>query len=197
MTMAGPAIAKEMVNDYLKEDFPERLIAYRNVWNLDDYLLPDPVDYFTYEPLAMDHWPTIITVVISTQSMTRQDYDFGMNPEYRVRYNMRTYLWVRGDSNQIATEMRDRLSTVMRSAFLDYPCLRAATNGHLFVEEGSLREEFSDVTLLKGDRALAGSYVAYDMFMDEVIVRKSTGDVSGFSTEVKNVSIDNGAFDPW
>jgi hypothetical protein len=43
------------------------------------------------------------------------------------------------------------------------------------IDETSMREEFSDLTLLKGDRMLAGSYIAYNIQMDEIVSRKSLG----------------------
>ena len=93
---------------------------------------------------------------------------------------MRTYVWVRAEGSQECTEMRDRLTTVVRSALLDYPCLKATDPNDFFrimIDESSMREEFSDLTLLKGDRMLAGSYVAYNIQMDEIVSRKSLGTV--------------------
>ena len=62
--MYGAHFAKEYVTTFLKSDIPTRIVRYRNGWNLDDISLPDPVEYFSYEPLALDSWPTIITVAI-------------------------------------------------------------------------------------------------------------------------------------
>ena len=76
---------------------------------------------------------------------------------------------------ELATLMRDRLTTVVRSALLDYPCLKAVDPRQTFqarIDEGTLREEYSDLTLLKGDRVLAGSYLAYDLTIKD---RKSVG----------------------
>ncbi len=69
--MYGPQFAKQFVNDYLSIEMPKRLIRYRNAWNLSTSELPDIEDIFAFEPLAMDKWPTIITVAISTKSLVR------------------------------------------------------------------------------------------------------------------------------
>ncbi len=55
--MNGSHFAKQFVTDYLKQDMPIRLIRYRNGWNLDSTALPDPQQYISYEPLAIDEWP--------------------------------------------------------------------------------------------------------------------------------------------
>ncbi len=66
--MQGPRVAKEFVTSYLQADLPSRLQLYRNAWNLDDELLPEPVKYLDYEPVAIDAWPSIHTIVTSTKT---------------------------------------------------------------------------------------------------------------------------------
>ena len=177
--MHGAQFAKQYINNYLTLDIPTRLIDYRNGWNLSSTDLPTPEEFITHEPLALDSWPTIITIAISTNRRERIGYG-NADPLYRVEYQMRTYVWVRTEGSQECTEMRDRLTTVVRSALLDYPCLKATDPNDFFrimIDESSMREEFSDLTLLKGDRMLAGSYVAYNIQMDEIVSRKSLGTV--------------------
>jgi hypothetical protein len=175
--MYGPQFAKRFVTDYLSNDMPSRLIMYRNGWNLDDITLPNPESYLTYEPLALDTWPTIITVVLSTKTFDRRGFANGLDPLYRVIYGMRTYVWVRTEGSEQTTEMRDRLTTVVRSALLDYPCLqRDGAEREAMIDESTVAEEFSDLTLLKGDRVLAGAYIAYDLAIDEVIARQNISD---------------------
>lgn len=178
--MHGPQFAKQYVTRYLELDIPQRLVSYRNGWGMDDRTLPSPLKYLTYEPIALDAWPTIITVVISTLGMERMDYDRS-HPIYRVGYNMRTYVWVRDGGSEQATLMRDQLTTVVRSALLDRPCMKATDPRKTFmamIDEGTLREEFSDLTLLKGDRVLAGSYLSYQMHINEIVAREDIGHVS-------------------
>jgi hypothetical protein len=175
MLMQGPQFAKKYVTDYLEGDMPSRLVRYRNGWGVDDYTLPDPELYLTYEPIALDHWPTIITVVISTNSFDRMGFVDAGNPVYKVSYAMRTYVWVKTEGSEAVTTMRDRLTTVMRSSLLDYPNLRLCDpddNIHAEVNESTLREEYSDLTLIKGDRVLAGAYVGYDLTLNEVVYRQ-------------------------
>ena len=39
------------------------------------------------------------------------------------------------------------------------------------IEQTSLSEEYSDLTLLKGDRVLAGAYLGYTIYMNEIVSR--------------------------
>jgi hypothetical protein len=152
--MFGAHFAKQYVNDYLKVDIPRRLIAYRNGWNLDSYKLPDPEEYLTYEPLALDKWPSIITVALSGRSFNRVGFE-AEDPFYHVTYSMRTYVWVRTEGSEDVTIMRDRLTTVVRSALMDRPCLNRNQNlRNSYLDEATISEEYSDLTLLKGDRVL-------------------------------------------
>lgn len=196
--MHGAQFAKKYVTDYLKQDIPVRIIDYRNAWNADDITLPTPSQFISYEPLAIDEWPTVITVAISTGSFERIGFA-GPDPLYRVGYQMRTYIWTRTEGSEEVTEMRDRLTTVLRSAILDYPCLKvydaAAASGlgrdsfRVMIDEGSLREEFSDITLLKGDRMMAGSYLGYTLEIDEIVSRKPIGIVSEIQADVVPVGM--------
>ena len=178
--MHGAHFAKSYVG------LPGRLVSYRNAWGIDDITLPDPVKYLTFEPIALDEWPTIITTASSMTGMERIGHD-GSNPLYRVKYSMRTYVWVRTEQSSEVTIMRDRLTTIVRSALLDYPCLRATDPRGTFkveIDEGSIREEYSDLTLLKGERVLAGSYISYDLDMDEIVMREPLGVLNSFDLQL-------------
>jgi hypothetical protein len=196
--MHGPHLAKSYVTNYLRDDMPKRLVSYRNGWNLDDITLPTPVQYLSYEPIALDEWPTIITVAISMAGLERMDFDRG-NPIYRVNYSMRTYVWVKTELSDLATLMRDRLTTVVRSALLDYPCLRATDPRNTFqvmIDESSIREEYSDLTLLKGDRVLAGSYIGYDLTINEIVMRENVGTVATIDLETVAYGITQSDLNP-
>lgn len=197
--MQGPHMAKKFVTDYLKSDLPRRVSDYRYArraegeWFLDSNTLPDPVQYLFYEPVALDEWPTVITLCMSTNTLSRSDYTPVMDPVYRVNYAMRTYVWVRSEGSEEATLMRDRLTTVVRSALLDYPCLKANDPTkylEVMIDEGTMREEFSDLTLLKGDRVMAGSYISYEMIVNERITREPIGTVDEINVETQNFGME-------
>jgi hypothetical protein len=185
--MQGAFNAKLFVNDYLEKDLPDRLLSYRNLWNLDDESLPDPLKYLVYEPIALDHWPTIITVVISMTGLERNDYTENMDPIYFVNYSMRTYVWVKDDSSEQCTAKRDRLVAVMRASILDTPSLNKCAepdNLSVMIDEGSLREEYSDLTQIKGERMMAGAYLSYNLRISEVVDVPPISTASEIETEV-------------
>lgn len=196
--MNGSHAAKKYVNDYLSLDMPKRLNEYRNGWGISNAVLPSPEQYISYEPLSIDRWPSIITVVLSTNALERIGFE-NNNPIYRVQYSMRTYSWVRDDGSELCTIQRDRLTTVVRSALLDYPCLKAFDsrfNFRILIDESTIREEFSDITLLKGDRVMSGSYVAYNLEIDEVVERTPLGEVGTIELEAESVTSGNIPFAP-
>jgi hypothetical protein len=187
--MNGAHFAKKYVNDYLKIDIPTRLVDYQNGWAIDNQQLPEPEQYIIHEPLALDRWPSIITTVLTTNELERIGFDNG-DPLYRVSYSMRTYVWVRTEGSEECTLMRDRMTTVVRSALLDYPCLRAydsRTSFRALIDESTIREEFSDITLLKGDRVMAGAYVSYTLQIDEVVMRKDHARVEEIEFDTSSV----------
>ena len=189
--MHGAHFAKSYVSEYLQNDLPSRINRYRNGWGISSTELPTPEKFFAYEPLALDAWPTVITVAISTDNFERMGFD-GPDPLYRVNYSMRTYVWCRAVGPDEATVARDRLTAVVRSALLDYPCLQAVDPRQSFqvmVDENSMREEFSDITLLKGDRVLAGGYVGYTLGINEVVTRQDIGEIQSIELAVSQQGV--------
>jgi hypothetical protein len=88
--------------------------------------------------------------------------------------------------------MRDRLAAVLRSSLLDYPCLKAydeRTSFRAQIDESTLSEEFSDLTLLKGDRMMAGAYLGYTLEIDEVLQRKPIGTVEEIQVSLYQVGV--------
>lgn len=188
--MHGAQWAKYYVNQYLTADLPSRINRYRSGWNLDSNELPTPEFFLTYEPIALDHWPTIITVCISTSPFERMMQGRQGDPLYRVTYSMRTYIWAKTEGSEAVTLLRDRLTTVLRSALMDRPCLTqydSDTEADIFIDESSLREEFSDLTLIKGDRVLAGAYLGYDLILNEVIYRDQIAAITGYDIDSYNM----------
>jgi hypothetical protein len=193
MTMQGPHQAKYFANSYLEKDLPGRLVKYRNSWNLSDDELPEPQKYLIHEPVAIDHWPTLITVAISMSSIERKDYTRAFDPRFDVVYAMRTYVWVKDDDSELCTIKRDRLTTVLRSAFLDTPSLnRCATQEggvDAMIDESSIREEYSDLTLIKGERVMAGAFISYNLTLTEISTIPIIGTASEYEVQLLNVAL--------
>ena len=176
--MSGPRVAKTYVSNYLSNDLPARILTYRNHLNLSSAQLPDPRKVITHEPFALDKWPTIINMVMNTAQIERQGYAYDYDPNYRVVYAMRTYVWVRATGENVVTEQRDNLTTIVREALLDGPSLSKYDTSvpcYPKIDEGTMREEFSEITLIKGERCLAGSFISYDLQLEETIDHEALG----------------------
>ena len=190
--MSGSRLAKQFVTNYLAADLPSRLVAYRNHWNLSASQLPDPRLYASHEPFQLDRWPTIITLVISTDSVTRAAYTSAMDPDMRVEYEMRTYVWVRATGAQNVTDQRDNLITVVREALMDSPSLSAydsAVPCSPKIDESTINEQFSDLSLIKGERLLAGAYIGYALTLDEVLTHTSLGTMQSSEVTVQKMPV--------
>jgi hypothetical protein len=189
--MSGARLAKNYVTNYLANDLPARLVGYRNEWNLSQSQLPEPVRYLSYEPFALDRWPTIITLVLSTDALERVDM-YSSDPTYRVTYEMRTYVWVRDSGADVVTEQRDNLSAIVREALMDGPSLSSYDSSvpcSPKIDEGTISEQFSDLTLIKGERLLAGAYVGYSLTLEETISHDPVGIVTATQAEVDLIEI--------
>lgn len=190
--MSGSRLAKQFVTNYLAADLPSRLVGYRNHWNLSASQLPDPRLYVSHEPFQLDRWPTIITIVMSTDSIDRAGYTAGFDPDLHVVYDMRTYVWVRDAGAQTVTNQRDNLTTVVREALMDHPSLSAydsAVSCSPKIDEGTIVEQFSDLTLIKGERLLAGSYIGYSLTLEEVLTRAPLGIMQSSEVTVEKIAV--------
>ena len=190
--MSGSRLAKQFVTNYLAADLPSRLVGYRNHWNLSASQLPDPRLYVSHEPFQLDRWPTIITIVMSTDSINRTAYTSAFDPDMQVVYDMRTYVWVRDAGAQTVTDQRDNLTTVVREALMDRPSLSAYDSDvpcSPKIDEGTIVEQFSDLTLIKGERLLAGSYIGYSLTLDEVLTRNPLGIMQSSEITVEKMAV--------
>lgn len=192
--MDGPWSAKKFITNYLAEDIPNRMVTYRNRWNLDDMRLPTPLRFLGFEPPALDEWPCIYTLQTGARDIERADFNIDAEAIYLVTYTMRTYVWARDvgipegpSSAEQVTEIRDRLTTVVRSSLLDHPSMQKAASNYfptldvdIRMEETTLREEYSDVTYAKGDRAIAGAYLSYDFKCYERVPRQVISATSSY-----------------
>jgi hypothetical protein len=196
--MLGARNARMAVSMFLADAMPPRLAEYRTTWGYTTTDLPDPRKYFSYEPVAVDKWPSIITVVMGMGRLAVDDYADFSEPEYGVIYQMRTYVWSRGTGPVQATNIRDDLTTVVRDLLIDNPRLQNANHSNGYdcgyrVDDTSVREEYSDLTLLKGERVACASFIAYDLRAQESPTRSALGTVGpdGVSLAVGLLDVPN------
>lgn len=190
--MQGAWAAKQFVTEYLQQDLPDRILDHRNHLNLDDERLRVPTVFHNFEPASLlngtDDFPVCYTVVTTTRSMERVDYEHNLDPHYRVTYAARTYVWELQESEELVTESRDNLLMVVRTALLDHQCLLHADteNREVKVDEGSFQEEYSDIDTGRMQMWRAGAYIGYDITLNEIITRRNIGRVEEIEIEAQN-----------
>ena len=57
------------------------------------------------------------------------------------------------------------------------------------IDESSIREEFSDLTLIKGERLLAGAFVGYDLSLEERVDHDPLGVMQSSQVTVEKMAI--------
>lgn len=173
--MRGIQKAKQAVQDTLEAEFNAYLVGLRTAWGLTALTLPDVATVKRNEPQALDRWPML--AVSGVRSGTaRFEVTDEANVAYLRTYTLRLFVWVRSEGWDATIDQRDNLSAAVVQFVLDHPTL-SDDAGLTVAEESDLAEEFSDVTPVKGDRFVAGSYVEFDVELYEVIHRAPSGNV--------------------
>jgi len=86
--------------------------------------------------------------------------------------------------------LRDRYIVVVRSALMDHPCFKRFNVERMAVlDESSLNEQYSELTVLKGDRFLGGGYIGYNLRIEEAVVREKIADLDTIEVLHENVKI--------
>lgn len=170
----GATNVREAISSYLEEMVPVLLAKSREQWHLDEYLLPVPVEYRAYEPTGLDRWPLIGTAVARTKDWGRVDLDGAGAYQYRPRYEVQLFLWVRTpqlrEGNFAEPEykeclrLRDDLAAVVRHALLIDPSMN---DDQVELHEDTLDERYSEATQVNGGRWIAGCTWSFDLSYDE------------------------------
>lgn len=181
-TIRGIGGAKTLVTDHLRAGFPAYLSLWRTDRGFTTDTLPDPVEYRRNEPPALDRWPFVTISGPRTESLARTQILTDGVIDYRTSYALRLFAWVRNHGWDATIDQRDELVTALRAFLLDYQVLNADQSA--YVEETTIVEEMSDVTPVKGDRFVAGGFVAFSVVVDEVVSRPPGGTVASADVDV-------------
>ena len=176
--MRGPKTVRDALSTFLSTAVPAQIAIARAQWNLDERSLPEPSRYDAYEPYALDEYPLMGIVITNASNFRLNDIDAYAQRQYRATYAVRLFTWVRtpldydGDnldengaaSHATTLRLRDDLSACVRAALLGTSSLGS---DYLMWDEGSLSEEYSDATGIKGDRFIAGVTHIFNVQVDE------------------------------
>ena len=173
----GATSVRQAVIEHLENTVPGVVDEARAEWLLDEFQLPYPVAYDAYEPYALDKWPLVGVNVVQADSFSRVDWSIGAGPRFLAKYLVRVFTWVRTpmDENEVPIEpeysesirLRDDLAAVMRSSILRRGHL--GRPGQIILDEGSISEEYSEATGVKGNRFVAGVIHSFEIRFDESV----------------------------
>lgn len=173
--MRGPVGVRTQVTTYLREVLEDHLAAVRAAWELTEAQLPAPTNdpddpkadaYLNREPSALDRWP-LVAVTSGRVSQRAVDFAADFSQVYRSTCPIRIYSWVNAAGRDDAQEMRDNFATAIRVAVLAN--VQLGTSGDLLLSPSTLVIDASDVSKVKGDRYVAGSYVGFDVTFVETL----------------------------
>lgn len=173
----GATAVRSAVIEHLEDTVPGVVDEARTAWELDEFELPYPVAYDAYEPYALDKWPLVGVNVVQSDNFSRVDWTIGGGPRFLARYSIRVFTWVRTpmDENDTPIEpeysesirLRDDLAAVTRASILRSGHL--GRPGQIMMDEGSLTEEYSEATGVRGDRFVAGVVHSFEIRFDESV----------------------------
>lgn len=175
----GAYAARGYVADFFAAHFKDYLVDLRAAWGVDEKVLPDPVKIVRGPAGAIDKTPLLAVSAVYMPRMVRTDYD-GDSIEWASTYMMRAFCWIIDKGLQDATDTRDLYSAAMRAALIDSPTLRKSP---MTIDEGTLREDYSDPMKRNGDRFLLGSMVTFNAKINERQVRRPLGTVADMTIE--------------
>lgn len=173
--MRGPAGVRAQITGFLRTNLAGHLVAAREAWGLDAAALPLPVNeptepkrdaYFDREPSALDRWP-MVAVTSGRVAQRAVDFASDFSEVFSSSCPIRVYSWVNAEGRDDAQVMRDNFATAVRVAVLADP--KFGTSGDLLLTPSTLVIDFSDVSKVKGDRFVAGSYVGFDVTFAETL----------------------------
>lgn len=183
--MRGASYARKYIADYLSVAIPPLLEEARIEFGLQDFQLPDPLDYNSYDPLQFNKFPSIGSLVSRTSNWRRTDINDYAEEEYEGVYAVRVFIWCRTPelpngtweepSYDAALRVRDDLLGLVRSALLGSPSLNS--DGICAINEGTLAEDYYDAFKSndQSSRWIAGGNLSFDMRVNERTYKDKLG----------------------
>lgn len=108
----GPTDLREALAAFLSVRIPELIDLAVADWNIDPLTLLAPKEYNAYDPNQAKEYPAIGYIISNDSKHARVDMLGGGQLEYRVTYQVRTYVIARTPLNEDGTLMRDMTDNV-------------------------------------------------------------------------------------
>lgn len=194
-SLRGATAVRQAVADYLESALPGVIDQARTDWGLDENRLPYPEAYDAYEPGTLDRWPLLGINIVQANGFNKVNFTADMSQHYLSQYTVRVYTWVRTpmDDDEYPLEpeysesirLRDDLAACVRIALLRSASLG---NENVICDEGSLTEEYSETTAVKGDRFVSGVVHSINLRYRETVPFAPIGVVDGIDPSAHSMS---------
>lgn len=198
MLMRGATTVRTILKNYLQVKVPHMIDVARTQWNVDEFMLPYPVDYKLSDPTGADKYPVVGAYVNETGEFVNVDYGDAMEDEYLLRYSCRLFAWVRtphgadgkplGDRTTYydnTIQCRDDMVACVRGALLSQPS--CGSGGEFRIVADTLKEDYLDAVKLNEQNPiwLAGAAISLMGEHQEKIYREPLGEVDSITLDVR------------
>jgi hypothetical protein len=157
----------------LSESLPAKLAELRTRYGATVDELPDPALVLPREAidLRIEDYPAVMVIPQEMLGLVRSDVAEG-GESFIARYNLRIYLWARGDHAQATDLARKRLTLAAREVLLT----RGFLSPDATTDPTSLAESYSDIGVDRDNAAtIAAAYITVDVLIEEDL-RPGPGD---------------------
>lgn len=182
--MRGAGKARQIIATHLATDMPMLIAAARDQWGLEEWQLPVPVRYDSYDPLMVDNYPTVGSLVTRTNDWRRTDITPDAAEVYEATYSMQVFVWCRTLAKPDGTyetpeydsvlRVRDDMLALIRGCLLRKPSFGSPV---CQMDEGSLTEDYLDA--IKGSdqspRWMSGGTLSFNIELVEENYQQGIG----------------------
>lgn len=148
---AGATRLRTLLANYLKAELPPLLAAARQQLEIEEFMIPTPKRYDSYDPLSANVFPIIGAYINRTTNWTRVDINELAEEVYEARYQCGVFIWVRTPETpqgefiggyEGTVRLRDDMVALLRSVLLSRPSL--GSNGVVAMDEATVSEDYPD-----------------------------------------------------
>lgn len=187
--MRGPTALRYIVTSYVANEFTEYLEMARDQWGLNEFTLPTPVQFDSYEPFNASTYPIMGMYVVSDSDHKRVDYSAKMEEEFESQYACRIFCAVLSPTDQTGAweepvypatmRCRDDMTTALRAFLLTRPSF-----GHsaTLLDEGSINTDYPELMRVKSqsERWIGAGIVSAQIRFTESLYRDQIGTVNTY-----------------
>lgn len=198
MLMRGATTVRTILKNHLQTKLPPMIDVARTQWNLDEWMLPYPLEYKLSDPTGADKYPVVGAYVNETGEFVTVDYGDAMEDEYWLRYSCRLFVWVHtprdamnhmiGDRTTYydnTIQCRDDMVACVRATLLSQQS--CGSGGSFRIVAETIKEDYLDAVKTNEQNPgwLAGAAISVMGEHQEKIYRQPLGEVDSITLDVQ------------